>query len=235
MNKNICRLGDWVEWEVLEDFYADVEGGPEKVEKMKRLCADADDDASLEGERLRRAEVNHEYLTDRRRKLNREFAWTDENFEKLARLDRRIRELAREIKENFARTQRDLDGLIANGRDIYKDYQVFARIEYDPNEREDGKEMPCDDWTRRLLRGYMNARSLDYFSFGDGQEPDGGDGVLDAWGGLEKYGYFVENGMTFYLHHLIAHEDDSLFSATDIVAMKPEYFSVTYEVWFYGR
>ena len=231
MNKNICRLGYRVKWEVLEAFYADVEGGPEKVEKMKRLCDDAD---TYDGKRLRCAEVNLEYLGDRQSKLNREFAWTDENFEKLARLDRRIRELAREIKENFARTQRDLDGLIANGRDIYKNYQVWARIEYDPNDHDDGKEMPCDDWTRSLLRDYMNARSLDCFTFGDGQEPDGGNGVLDAWGGLEKYGYFAENGMTFYLHGLLDHENDSLYSAADIVALKPEYFSVTYEVWFYG-
>ena len=231
MNRNTWMLAVPVRWKVLEDFYADVEGGPEKVEKMKRLCADAD---SLEGERLRQSEVNLEYLGDRQRKLNREFAWTDENFEKLARLDRRLRELEREIGENFARTKRDLDGLIANGRDIYKNYQVWARIEYDPDDHDDGKEMPCDDWTRSLLRDYLDTRNIEHFSFGDGQEPDEGESVLDAWGGLEKYGYFAENGMTFYLHHLVDHEDDSLYSVADIVAMKPECFNVTYEVWFYG-
>ncbi len=233
MIANIWRLGTRVEWKVLEAFYADVEGGPEKVEKMKRLCADAD---SLEGKCLRVSEVNHEYLLDRWHKLNREFAWTDENVEKLARLDRRIRELEEEIERNAVRIKRDLDGLVANGGDFYRDYQVEAWIYYEPYDYlddgdEEDRKPPEDAWTQGLLEDYLDGKMTEIVSFGDGQEPDRNE-AFEAWGRWTEYGYFAKNGMTRYLCHLLETSSISLYSPSDVVEMKPEDFHARYEVSF---
>ena len=225
LNTDIWRLGKRVEWKVLETFYADVDGGPEKVEKMKRLCADAD---PLVGRRLQSAKVNHEYLLDRRRKLSGEVAWTDENVEKLARLDRRIRELEEEIERNAVRLKRDLGGLIASGGDVYRDYQVEAWIDYSPDDCDEEERKPPEDaWTLGLLERYLDGKMLVTVAFGEGEEPNRNE-ALEAWGRWTKYGYFAENGMTFYLCQLL----QSLYSPGDVVEMKPEDFHAKYEVSF---
>ena len=227
MNRNTWMLAVPVRWKVLEEFYAGVEGGPEKVEKMKRLCADAD---SLEGERLRQSEVNLEYLGDRRRKLNAEFERTGENIWKLIQLDKRLRELEREIVENFAWIKRDLDDLVAQGGKIYRGYQVEAQIDYDPEDGDDGKEMPGDDWTRSLLRRYLDGQSLNWFTFGEGQEPDEGESVFEPWDEWTKTVYFSGNGMTQYLCNLLELQSASLYSFADVAAMDPQCFSVKYNI-----
>lgn len=228
MSRNMWMLAVPVRWKVLEEFYAGVEGGPEKLEAMKRHC---DDDvfSSWGGRRWRFAEVNREYLVDRRRRLNAEFDWGGENILKLIELDKRLRELEQEIGENFARIKLDLDDLVGQGGKIYRGYQVEAQIDYDP---EDGGEkgMPGDDWTRSLLRRYLDGQSLDWFTFGEGQEPDEGESVVEPWGKWTQDLHFMTHGVTRYLCHLLEERNGSLYSFADVAAMDPKSFRVSYDV-----
>lgn len=81
-----------VKWNVLEDFYKGVEGDLDKLAKMKELCKFRAEEYFGEP-RLREAEVNMEFLFDRRQKLNAKFTWTEENIDNLVRLDQHIRKL----------------------------------------------------------------------------------------------------------------------------------------------
>ena len=89
MNRNMFRLACPVKWDVVENFYKNVEGGLEKVDKMKRYC-EFNEEENVFGKysksQLRYAEVNKEFLFDRLLKLNDEFEWTKENVDKLISL-----------------------------------------------------------------------------------------------------------------------------------------------------
>jgi hypothetical protein len=136
MNSNVYMIARPVKWNVLEDFYKGVEGGLDKLTKMKELCKFRAEEYFGEP-RLREAEVNKEFLFDRQQKLNAEFTWTEENIGKLVRLDQHIR-----------------------------------KIEYDAMYIDDKEHERKKDWVSGLLQDYTNWGLLDWFTFGDGDEPD---------------------------------------------------------------
>ena len=90
--------------------------------------------------------------------------------------------------------------------------------------------MPGDDWTRSLLRCHLDGQSLDWFTFGEGQEPDEGESVFEPWDEWTKTVYFSGNGMTQYLCNLLELQSASLYSFADVVAMDPKSFRVSYNV-----
>ena len=159
MNRNMFRLACPVKWDVVENFYKNVEGGLEKVDKMKRYC-EFNEEENVFGKysksQLRYAEVNKEFLFDRLLKLNDEFEWTKENVGKLIRLDQHIRKLETEMYQKFVQIKQNLDSLIAQGFIIYKDYQVEAKIDYDVSSIDD-EEYECKyDWLNNLLQDYAD-------------------------------------------------------------------------------
>jgi hypothetical protein len=163
------------DWKVLEDFYKGVEGGLEKVEKMKLYCDLKDDKDTIEpyyAYKMRYAEVNKEFLLDRHRKLNEEFVWIEEDLDKLIRLDQHIRKLEYEMYQKFVEIKRNLDGLVAQGFDVYKDYQVTGEIRYDAMYIDDDEHEQKYNWLCGLLQDYADTRALDWSTFGDGQEPE---------------------------------------------------------------
>lgn len=237
MNHNMFRLARPVKWDILENFYKNVEGGFEKVERMKRYCESNEEEkvfGKYSKSQLRYAEVNKEFLFDRLLKLNDEFEWTKENVDKLIRLDLHIRKLETEMYQKFVQIKQNLDSLIVQGFNIYKDYQVEAKIDYDVSSIDDEEHEHKYDWLNSLLQDYTNWHSLEWFSFGDGQEPDNPQDkehfVYEAWGNWLNYEYFVENGMTKYLCNLIEEPNMSLYSYSDIVNMDLKCFYVTYDI-----
>ncbi|WP_295058171.1 hypothetical protein [uncultured Fibrobacter sp.] len=237
MNRNMYMIARHTDWKVLEDFYKDVEGGLEKVEKMKRYCDLKDDKDTIEpyyAYKMRYAEVNKEYLFDRYRKLNEEFVWTEENLDKLIRLDQHIRKLEYEMYQKFVGIKQNLDGLIAQGFDAYRDYQVTGEINYDAMYIDDDEHEQKYDWLCGLLQDYADMRALDWFTFGDGEDPedpcDNENCVFEAWGKWLKYDYFVKNGMTKFLCHLMDNMHHSLYSYSDIVNMDLRCFYLNYDI-----
>ena len=237
MDRGLFQIARPVKWDILENFYKNVEGGLEKIDKMKRYC-ESDEEEKVFGKysksQLRYAEVNKKFLFDRLLKLNDEFEWTKENVDKLIRLDQHIRKLETEMYEKFVQIKQDLDSLIERGFDTYKDYQVEAKIDYDVS-YVDNEERECKyDWLNNLLQDYADWHTLGWFTFGDGQKPDNPQDkehfVYEAWGEWLKYDYFVENGITKYLCNLIEEPNMSLYSFSDIVNMDLRCFYVTYDI-----
>ena len=71
MNRNMYMIARPTDWNVLEDFYKDIDGGLEKVESMKKFCKiEQDDGVVYEDCELQYASVNYQFLYDRRHKLN---------------------------------------------------------------------------------------------------------------------------------------------------------------------
>ena len=122
MSHNMFRLARPVKWDILENFYKNVEEGLEKVDKMKRYC-EFNEEENVFGKysksQLRYARVNKEFLFDRLLKLNDEFEWTKENDDKLIRLDLHIRKLETEMYQKFVQIKQNLDSLIAQGFNIF--------------------------------------------------------------------------------------------------------------------
>lgn len=77
---------------------------------------------------------------------------------------------------------------------------------------------------------------LQWFTFGDGDEPDDprtSEGyIFDAWGKWLEYDYFVKNGMTVFLCHLMDELNHSLYTYKDIVNMDRNCFYLDYEISF---
>ena len=237
MNRNMIMIARHTDWNVLESFYKGVEGGLEKLEKMKRYCDVRDDKGAIDpwyAHKMRYAEVNREFLLDRHRRLNEEFVWSEENLDKLILLDQHIRKLENEMYQKFVEIKRNLDGLIAQGFDVYKDYQVTGEIRYDAMYIDDDEHEQKYNWLCGLLQDYADTRALDWFTFGDGQEPedprDNENSVFEAWGKWLKYDYFVKNGMTIFLCHLMDDLHYSLYSYSDIVNMDLRCFYLNYNI-----
>lgn len=239
MNRNMYMIARPTDWNVLEDFYKDVEGGLEKLEKMKRFRDakyDKNADEPCSAHDMRYAAVNWEFLLDRHVVLNWKFVWTEENLDKLIQLDQHIRKMEYEMYQKFVEIKRNLDGLIAQGFDVYKDYQVTGEIRYDAMYIDDDEHEQKYDWLCGLLQDYADTRALDWFTFGDGQEPedphDNDNNVFEAWGKWLKYDYFVKNGMTIFLCHLMDDLHHSLYSYSDIVNMDLRCFYLNYDISF---
>ncbi len=239
MNRNMYMIARPTDWNVLEDFYKDVEGGLEKLEKMKRFRDakyDKNADEPCSAHDMRYAAVNWEFLLDRHVVLNWKFVWTDENLDKLIQLDQHIRKMEYEMYQKFVEIKRNLDGLIAQGFYVYKDYQVTGEIRYDAMYIDDDEHEQKYDWLCGLLQDYADTRALDWFTFGDGQEPedprDNDNSVFEAWGKWMKYDYFVKNGMTIFLCHLMDDLHHSLYSYSDIVNMDLRCFYLNYDISF---
>ena len=239
MNRNMYMIARLPDWKVFEDFYKDVEGGLEKLEKMKRYCDIKDDKdtiAPYSTYQLRYAEVSKEFLLDRHRKLNEKFVWNEENLDKLIQLDQHFRKLEYEIYQKFVAIKQNLDGLIAQGFDVYKDYQVTGEINYDIMFVDDDEHEQKYDWLCGLLQDYADTRALDWFTFGDGEDPedprDNENSVFEAWGNWLNYDYFVKNGMTIFLCHLMDDLHHSLYSYSDIVNMDLRCFYLNYDISF---
>ena len=240
MNRNIYILARHTDWKVLENFYKDLgDDGLKKVEKMKRFRdAKYDENADEPGSAydMRYAAVNWEFLIDRYVVQGLKFVWTDEKLDKLIRLDQHIRKLEYEMYQKFIEIKRNLDGLIAQGFDVYKDYQVTGEIRYDAMYIDDDEHEQKYNWLCGLLQDYVDTRALDWFTFGDGQEPedprDNENSVFEAWGKWLKYDYFVKNGMTIFLCHLMDDLHHSLYSYSDIVNMDLRCFYLNYDISF---
>lgn len=239
MNRNMYMIARPTDWNVLEDFYKDVEGGLEKLEKMKRFRDakyDKNADEPCSAHDMRYAAVNWEFLIDRYVVQDCKFVWTDENLDKLIRLDQHIRKLEYEMYQKFVEIKRNLDGLIAQGFNVYKNYQVTGEIRYDAMYIDDDEHEQKYDWLCGLLQDYADTRALDWFTFGDGQEPedprDNDNSVFEAWGKWLKYDYFVKNGMTIFLCHLMDDLQHSLYSYSDIVNMDLRCFYLNYDISF---
>jgi len=89
------------------------------------------------------------------------------------------------------------------------------------------------DWPCRMLQYYANFKLLDWFSFGDGQEPEDPrdeNCIFEAWGKWLNYDYFVKNGMTVFLCHLMDECHWSLYSYSDIVNMDLRCFYLNYDI-----
>ena len=237
MNHNIYMIARPTNWDVLENFYKDVDGGLEKVEGMKKFCKTKQDECIVyEDCELRYASVNYQFLYDRRCKLNEKFVWTEENIDKLIRLDQRIRELEYEMYQKFIEIKQNLDDLIAQGFSFYKDYQVTGEIRYDVMYIDDDEHEQKYDWLCGLLQDYADFRALYWFTFGDGQKPenprDSESNVFEAWGKWQNYDYFIKNGMTVFLCHLMDDLQHSLYSYSDIVNMDLRCFYLNYDISF---
>ena len=199
MNRNIYMLARHTDWKVLEDFYKDLgDDGLEKVEMMKWYC-DCKNNKALPyfaHIMLHYAVVNWEFLLDRKIVLNSKFVWTEENLDKLIQLDQYIRKLEYEMYQKFIEIKQNLDGLIAQGFDVYKDYQVTGEIRYDALYIDDDEHKQKYDWICELLQGYADMRALNSFSFGDGQEPEdprnSDNYVFEGRGEWLKTDYFVK-------------------------------------------
>ena len=240
MNRNIYMLARHTDWKVLENFYKNLgDDGLKKVEKMKRFRdAKYDENADEPGSAhdMRYAAVNWEFLIDRYVVQGLKFVWTEENLDKLIQLDQHIRKLEYEMYQKFIEIKQNLDGLIAQGFDVYKDYQVTGEIRYDALYIDDDEHKQKYDWICELLLGYADFRALDWFTFGDGQEPedprDNENCIFEAWGKWLKYDYFVKNGMTMFLCHLMDDLQHSLYSYNDIVNMDLRCFYINYDISF---
>lgn len=236
MNKNMYMVARRPNWKVLEDFYKGVEGGEDKVLGMRRYCKASDAITSYTFFEPHYAEVNHTFLLDRHRKLNQEFVWTEENLGKLIALDQHIRKLEYEMYQKFVEIKKNLDGLIAQGFSFYKDYQVTCKIDYDALHIDDDEHDRRYDWVQSLLQDYADLGVLEWFTFGDGDEPDDprtSEGyIFDAWGKWLEYDYFVKNGMTVFLCHLMDELNHSLYTYEDIVNMDLNCFYLDYEISF---
>ena len=237
MNRNMYMIARPTNWDVLENFYKGFDGGLKKVASMKKFCKTKHDECIVyEDCDLRYASVNYQFLYDRRRKLNEEFDWTEVNIDKLIRLDLRIRELEYEMYQKLIEIKRNLDGLITQGFGFYKDYQVTGEIRYDVMYIDDDEHEQKYDWLSGLLEDYTDMRALDCFSFGDGQEPedprDSENSVFEVWGKWLNYDYFVKNGMTMFLCHLMDDLHHSLYSYSDIVNMDLKCFYLNYDISF---
>lgn len=247
MLRNMYKIAGRTDWKVLEDFYKDLGNeGMEKVEKMKRFRdakydVNADEPGSAYD--MRYAAVNWEFLIDRYVVQGLKFVWTDENLDKLILLDQHIRKLEYEMYQKFIEIKQNLDGLIAQGFDVYKDYQVTGEIRYDVTYIDDDEHKRKYDWICELLQGYVDMRALKNFSFGDGQEPEdprnsenyifkGKRGKCQRRSEWLNYDYFVKNGMTAFLYHLMVDLSHSLYSYNDIVNMNLKCFYINYDISF---
>lgn len=246
MNRNIYMLARHTDWKVLENFYKDLgDDGLKKVEMMKWYC-DCKNNKALPyfaHIMLHYAVVNWEFLLDRKIVLNSKFVWTEENLDKLIQLDQHIRKLEYEMYQKFIEIKQNLDGLIAQGFDAYKDYQITGEIRYDVTYIDDDEHKRKYDWICELLQGYVDMRALKNFSFGDGQEPEdprnSGNYIFEGKRGKCQrrsewlnYDYFVKNGMTAFLYHLMIDLSHSLYSYNDIVNMDLRCFYLNYDISF---
>lgn len=246
MNRNIYMLARHTDWKVLENFYKDLgDDGLKKVEMMKWYC-DCKNNKALPyfaHIMLHYAVVNWEFLLDRKIVLNSKFVWTEENLDKLIQLDQHIRKLEYEMYQKFIEIKRNLDGLIAQGFDVYKDYQVTGEIRYDALYIDDDEHKQKYDWICELLLGYADFRALKSFTFGDGQEPEDPrnsenyifeekKGKCQRRSEWLNYDYFVKNGMTAFLYHLMVDLSHSLYSYNDIVNMDLRCFYLNYDILF---
>ena len=237
MNHNMSRIAYPVKWKILENFYKGIENGCEKVEKMKQYCNSEEVVNSFgrfHSSNCRFAEINKEFLSDRQRKLNDEFQWTEENINKFVQLDQHIRELEYKMYQKFVQIKQDLDNLVEQGHSVYREYQVEAKIDYDLMLADNNECEPKFDWICGLLQDYADWSSLEWYSFGEGQEPkdprNNEEFIFEAWGEWLKYEYFVKNGMSRFLCNLIEEDSYSLYSYSDIVNMDLRYFSVAYNI-----
>lgn len=246
MNRNIYMLARHTDWKVLENFYKDLgDDGLKKVEMMKLYC-DCKNNKALPyfaHNMLHYADMNREFLLDRKIVLNSKFVWTEENLDKLILLDQHIRKLEYEMYQKFIEIKQNLDGLIAQGFDVYKDYQVAGEIRYDALYIDDDEHKQKYDWICELLQSYADFRALKSFTFGDGQEPEdprnsenyifeGKKGKCQRRSEWLNYDYFVKNGMTAFLYHLMVDLSHSLYSYNDIVNMDLRCFYINYDISF---
>lgn len=236
MNQNMFMIARRPNWKVLEDFYSGVKGGLEKVAKMKQHCDGTAVFGSYTLHRLCYVEVNEEFLIDRHRELNQGFVWTEENLAKLIALDQHIRKLEYEMYQKFVQVQQNLGQLIAQGFEFYKDYQVTGKICYDALYIDDEEHEQRCDWIQDLLQDHLDTSALECFTFGDGDDPVDPRGseshIFEAWGQWLNCDYFVKNGMTMFLCHLMDSIDHSLYAYEDIVGMDLRCFYLDYEISF---
>ena len=238
MNPNMIRIARPVNWKILENFYKGVDGGVEKVAKMKAYCKSDKNEEEFDPHmafQMRYALANYEFLYDRRRKMNEEFVWSEENKKMLVEVDQYIRKIEKEIYQTFLQTKKHLDDLIARGYKRYRDYQVEAEIA--PGNYWDIRGV--DDWTAGLLMDYAGWEYLDSFTFGEGQEPENpfenDNATIDAWGKWLEIKEFAEHGMTFYVDHLLTEPHWSLYSYNDIINMDLRQFFASYRILYYGK
>lgn len=238
MNLHLIRIARQVKWDILENFYKDVEGGIEKVAKMKEFSESDKKEDLFDPHmtfQMRYGLVNYEFLYDRRQKMNDEFEWSEENKKKLVEFDQYIRIIEKEIYQTFLQTKKHLDELITRGNKRYRDYQVEAKIF--PGNYWDIRNV--DDWTAGLLMDYAGWENLDSFTFGEGQEPENpfenDNVVIDAWDKWLEIKEFAEQGMTFYVDHLLTEQHWSLYSYNDIINMDLQQFFASYKILYYGK
>ena len=234
----MIRIARPVNWKILENFYKGVDGGVEKVAKMKAFCKSDKNEGEFDPHmafQMRYALANYEFLYDRRQKKNAEFVWSEENKKKLVDVDQYIRKIEKEIYQTFLQTKKHLDTLIAQGHKRYRDYQVEAKIV--PGNYWDIRGV--DDWTANLLMDYAGWEYLDSFSFGEGQEPENpfenDNAIIDAWDKWLEIKEFAECGMTFYVDHLLTEPHWSLYSYSDIINMDLHQFFASYKILYYGK
>lgn len=180
-----------------------------------------------------KANAYYELLSERRRKLNEEFEWNDENKKKLVKFDKYIRKLEDEMYQTFLLMKRNLTNLIAQGYDFYRDYQIDAKI---------SPERCCDikgekDWISKLLMDYAEWNSLDSFSFGYGAIPEDpfrfNAALVEAWDNWLSIEEFAEQGLTRYMYNLLEDGQLSLYSYKDIINMDLRHFRVSYNIVLY--
>ncbi|WP_308604959.1 hypothetical protein [uncultured Fibrobacter sp.] len=231
-----------IKWDVLERFYKTVDGGKEKLEKLKNtkelfdaIYNKTEFHYCFHRNKPYRIWVHQEFLHDRREKLNHDFEWNDENKQKLVLFDRHIRDLQNEIYQTFLQTKEHLDGRIAQGFEHYKDYQVEAVIH--PGNYWDIQG--ADELVATLLMGYADWENLCHAdTFGEGQSPTSPQddrSTICAWKEMLYIPEFVENEVTMFLDSLLYDTRLSLYSFWDIANMDPRQFEVKYKVIYYSN
>lgn len=177
-----------------------------------------------------KANANYNFLCERRRKLNEEFEWNDENKKKLVKFDKYIRKLEDEMYQTFLQVKENLTNLIAQGYDYYRDYRVEAKISPDKCRNIVGES----DWVSKLLMDYAEWDSMDSFSFGYGVFPEDpfefNGALVEAWDKWLDIEEFVEQGMTRYMYNLLNNAQLSLYSYKDILNMDLQQFHVVYNI-----
>lgn len=78
-------------------------------------------------------------LWERKKSLNAKFQWSPENVQKLLALNDKLFALMNELYDVEVKMARDLDGLIAQGKDYYKKYDIDGKLSYEG-------ELPNMDW-----------------------------------------------------------------------------------------
>lgn len=75
-------------------------------------------------------------LRNRKDRLNRQFVFSKENVAQILRVNERLKEVMKSLRDETLRIKGDLDDMIQGGKTYYKDYNIESRIAISPDEED---------------------------------------------------------------------------------------------------